>query len=218
MYIPELLCKNRNTSTFSVWAKYCNSQQLLLPVLVSSHRDFRFCPFPKCLFYGCPTLGEDTESERLWSDIVLNVTWHSIGSGRQCHVNMNYSCLTPTSMDNWQVSGMWFEAFNTVLINQHLNTTCLPGTRWPHSCLYLGQLFFFWLKFIIIPTLWNCRDLAKCLWQLHIQVLMLAAEQRGAVQNVSPPWGSGVLGARNAGAASCIHLWGWGVFNPNLCC
>lgn len=129
VYIPELVCKNRNTSAFSVWAKYCNSQQLLLPVLVSSHRDFRFCPFPKCLFYGCPTLGEDTESEHLWSDIVLNVTWHSTGSGRQCHVNMNYSCLTPASMDNWQVSEMWFEAFNTVLINQHLNTTWLPATR-----------------------------------------------------------------------------------------
>lgn len=43
--------------------------------------------------------------------------------------------------------------------------------------------FFSWLKFIITPKLWNFKDLAKCLQQLHIQVLTAGAEQRGAVQN-----------------------------------
>lgn len=106
VYIPKLVSKNRNTSTFSVWAKYCSSQQLSLPALVSIRRDSGFCLFPKCLFYGCPTLGKDIESEHLLSEMVLNVTWRSVGGGRQCQVNMNYSCLNPASTDNWPVSRM----------------------------------------------------------------------------------------------------------------
>ena len=55
VYVPELVCKNRSTSTFSEWTQCCRSQRLSLPVLVS--RDTTFCPFPKPVVW-LPYAGE----------------------------------------------------------------------------------------------------------------------------------------------------------------
>lgn len=48
--------------------------------------------------------------------------------------------------------------------------------------------FFFWLKFLITPTLWN---LVKYLRQLHVQLPTVGAEQSGAVQD-GPPQAVGI--------------------------